>query len=68
MTSTPLAAVSSRGIAHEATTFRRPAKGDRVHMNGALVDEFGDSGDCCVFREWRHTTDPSCAGVEARAR
>ncbi len=67
MASTVLTFAPPLGIARWATTFRRPATGEEVSLDGVLVAEFGNSGQCRLFREWWHTSDPEYAGGAARS-
>ena len=45
------------GAAHWSCAFTREGSGQRVHLDGIFVLQFGESGKALSFREWWHSDE-----------
>lgn len=45
------------GAAHWSCAFTRKGSGQRVHLDGIFVVQFGASGKALSFREWWHSDE-----------
>ena len=45
------------GAAHWSCAFTRVGTGKRIHLDGVLGVQFGDSGEAVSFREWWHSDE-----------
>ncbi len=44
--------MGDRGIAHWNVSYREPASGGRVELDGILLIDFDPEGQCTGHREW----------------
>ncbi len=53
----PLYVQAQLGAAHWSCAFTRITTGQRVHLDGIFVVQFGDAGKALSFREWWHSDE-----------